>query len=308
MELEHIAVRSGRLSSFLKGELNMSTGLMNRLKWTGALLVNGQPARTNTQVTPGDRITALLDDPEPEYPAEDMPLEIRYEDRDLLVVDKPPGMLIHPSRHRMTGTLANGVLGYYRRTGQACAFHPATRLDRDTFGLVLLAKNAHIHRLLNDIHTRGQLHKIYHGLVYGAPPEPEGTIDMPIGRCPKPSLLRRIDPLCQPARTRYRLLEQGPAWSLLELEPLTGRTHQLRVHCAFLGCPMLGDPQYGTTASQALSPRLGLSYQQLCARELHFPHPMTGVEVSIQSGLGVKLADVPPNLNAAYEKAVCSLL
>ena len=218
MELEHIAVRSGRLSSFLKGELNMSTGLMNRLKWTGALLVNGQPARTNTQVTPGDRITALLDDPEPEYPAEDMPLEIRYEDRDLLVVDKPPGMLIHPSRHRMTGTL------------------------------------------------------------------------------------------CQPARTRYRLLEQGPAWSLLELEPLTGRTHQLRVHCAFLGCPMLGDPQYGTTASQALSTRLGLSYQQLCARELHFPHPMTGVEVSIQSGLGVKLADVPPNLNAAYEKAVCSLL
>ena len=217
-------------------------------------------------------------------------------------------MLIHPSRHRMTGTLANGVLGYYRRTGQACAFHPATRLDRDTFGLVLLAKNAHIHRLLNDIHTRGQLHKIYHGLVYGAPPEPEGTIDMPIGRCPKPSLLRRIDPLGQPARTRYRLLEQGPAWSLLELEPLTGRTHQLRVHCAFLGCPMLGDPQYGTTASQALSTRLGLSYQHLCARELHFPHPMTGVEVSIQSGLGGKLADVPPNLNAAYEKAVCSLL
>ena len=97
-------------------------------------------------------------------------------------------------------------------------------------------------------------------------------------------------------------------YALLRLTPTTGRTHQLRVHCAFLGCPMLGDPQYGTTASQALSTRLGLSYQQLCARELHFPHPMTGVEVSIQSGLGVKLADVPPNLNAAYEKAVCSLL
>ena len=112
MELEHTALRSGRLSSFLKGELNMSTGLMNRLKWKEALLVNGQPARTNTQVTPGDRITALLDDPEPEYPAEDMPLEIRYEDQDLLVVDKPAGILIHPSCHRMTGTLSNGVLGY----------------------------------------------------------------------------------------------------------------------------------------------------------------------------------------------------
>ena len=290
MELEHIALRSGRLSSFLKGELNMSTGLMNRLKWTGALLVNGQPARTNTQVTPGDRITALLDDPEPEYPAEDMPLEIRYEDRDLLVVDKPAGTLIHPSRHRMTGTLANGVLGYYRRTGQSCAFHPATRLDRDTFGLVLLAKNSHIHRLLNDLHAQGHLHKIYHGLVYGAPPGPEGTVDMPIGRCPKPSLLRRIDPQGQPARTRYRLLEQGPAWSLLELEPLT---HQLRVHCTYLGCPMLGDPQYSTPESAALSARLGLTYQQLCAQELHFPHPMTGTELFIQSSLRVKSESTP---------------
>ena len=295
MELEHTALRTGRLSSFLKGELGMSTGLMNRLKWNSALLVNGQPARTNAQVAPGDRITVLLDDPEPDYPAEDMPLDIRYEDRDLLVVDKPAGLLIHPSRHRMTGTLANGVLGYYRRTGQACAFHPATRLDRDTFGLVLLAKNAHIHRLLNDIHAQGRLHKVYHGLVCGAPPEPEGTVDMPIGRCPKPSLLRRIDPQGQPARTRYRLLEQGPDWSLLTLEPLTGRTHQLRVHCAFLGCPMLGDPQYGTPESQALSTRLGLSYQQLCAREVHFPHPMTGAMVHIQSGLGVGLENALPS-------------
>ena len=116
---------------------------------------------------------------------------------------------------------------------------------------------------------------------------------MPIGRCPKPSLLRRIDPQGQPARTRYRLLEQGPAWSLLELEPLTGRTHQLRVHCTYLGCPMLGDPQYSTPESAALSARLGLTYQQLCAQELHFPHPMTGTELFIQSSLRVKSESTP---------------
>ena len=123
-----------------------------------------------------------------------------------------------------------------------------------------------------------------------------------------PSLLRYVNPEGKPSLTRWQLLETGDGWSKLALRPVTGRTHQLRVHCAYMGFPILGDPQYGTTASQALSTRLGLSYQQLCARELHFPHPMTGVEVSIQSGLGVKLADVPPNLNAAYEKAVCSLL
>ena len=142
-----------------------------------------------------------------------MPLEIRYEDQDLLVVDKPAGILIHPSCHRMTGTLANGVLGYYRRTGQSCAFHPATRLDRDTFGLVLLAKNAHIHRLLNDLHTQGLLRKIYHGLVYGAPPDQEGIVDMAIGRCPKPSLLRRIDPQPEPDTVCWSRAPTGAFWS-----------------------------------------------------------------------------------------------
>ena len=144
---------------------------------------------------------------------------------------------------------------------------------------MLLAKNAHIHRLLNDIHTRGQLHKIYHGLVYGAPPEPEGTIDMPIGRCPKPSLLRRIDPLCQPARTRYRLLEQGPAWSLLELEPLTGRTHQLRVHMAAIGCPLTGDWLYGT------EDRTLIARPALHSYHLRMVHPVTGAVIDVTAPL-----------------------
>lgn len=287
MELRHVAVRAGKLSGFLKGELNMSTGLMNRLKWSQRLLVNGGPARTNAPVQPGDVITVLLDEPEPEYPAEDFPLEILYEDGDLLVVDKPPGMLIHPSHHRNTGTLANAVAGYYRRTNQSCAFHPSTRLDRDTFGLVLLGKNSHVHKLLNGLHQEGRLQKTYRALVYGTMPRQEDIIDQPIGRLPKPSLLRRVDPEGQPSRTRYRVLERGEGWSLLELEPLTGRTHQLRIHCAFLGCPILGDPQYGSRESQTLSAAMGLAFQQLCACRLDFPHPVTGRAMTLRSSLEV---------------------
>lgn len=291
MELTHNAIRSGRLSSFLRGELAMSSGLMNRLKWTGGLLVNGQPARTNHTVEPGDVITVTLDEPQPEYPPEDVPLHIVYEDRHILVADKPAGMLIHPSRHRNTGTFANAVLGYYLRTGQSSAFHPATRLDRDTFGLVLLGKNSHVHRLLCELHDRGLLHKTYHGLVFGAMPEDAGTIDLPIGRRPKPSLLRYIDPQGQPSQTVYQTLRRTARWSLVSLRPITGRTHQLRVHCAALGCPMLGDPQYGSPESLALSAELGLTTQQLCAHRLAFPHPITHEPMELVSGMDVRQPD-----------------
>ena len=148
MELKHIAAREGRLSSFLREEMQMSYGLMNRLKWQEKIFVNGAPEHTDFAVKPGDVITVPLDEEEPDYPPQEGPLTILYEDEYLMAVEKPAGMLIHPSRSRFDGTLANYVLGYYQKTEQKCAFHPVTRLDRDTFGIVLLAKNAHVHTLL----------------------------------------------------------------------------------------------------------------------------------------------------------------
>ena len=287
MELTHIATRSGRLSTFLKQELGLSTGLMNKLKWSEKLFVNGIPRHADFSVEVGDVITADLDEPSPEYPAEDGPFTILYEDDHILAVDKPAGMLIHPSRSRLTGTLANRVLGYYQRTGQKCAFHPITRLDRDTFGIVLLAKNAHIHGILNNLHNEGKLQKTYHALVFGGPEEESGIIDAPIARQPLPSLLRYVNQEGKPSRTEYTVLERKKGVTKLVLRPITGRTHQLRVHCAYMGYPILGDPQYGSEDSQRLSEQFGYTSQLLCAKQLSFPHPVTGEEMELFSQLDI---------------------
>ena len=287
MELKHIAQRSGRLSTFLKQELGLSTGLMNKLKWSEKLYVNGIPQHADFSVQIGDVITADLDEPKPEYPVEDGEFTILYEDDHILVVDKPAGMLIHPSRSRLTGTLANRVIGYYERTGQACAFHPITRLDRDTFGIVLLAKNAHIHGILNNFLAEDKIQKTYHALVFGGPEEDSGTIDAPIARRELPSLLRYVNQDGKPSRTEFTVLERKDGITKLALRPITGRTHQLRVHCSYMGYPILGDPQYGSEASLALSAELGFTSQLLCAKSLRFPHPITWEMMALTSKLDV---------------------
>ena len=283
MNLTHIAKGGGRLSAVLKEELKMSTGLLNRAKWADGLRVNGQSVHTDYQVTPGDEVVVLLEEKQAQYPAESGPLTILYEDASLLAVDKPAGMLIHPSRNRLTGTLANLVQGHYEAQGITAAFHPLTRLDRDTFGIVLIAKSAYVHALLQE--QRPQ--KLYYARTFGGPGAEAGIIDAPIARKPLPSLLREVRPDGKPSLTRYRVLERREESCLLELEPVTGRTHQLRLHCAHMGFPILGDPQYGSAASVAYSQGLGLTTQLLCAKSLEFTHPITGETLHLESKMDV---------------------
>ena len=283
MNLTHIAKGGGRLSAVLKEELKMSTGLLNRAKWADGLRVNGQSVHTDYQVTPGDEIVVLLEEKQAQYPAESGPLTILYEDASLLAVDKPAGMLIHPSRNRLTGTLANLVQGHYEAQGITAAFHPLTRLDRDTFGIVLIAKSAYVHALLQE--QRPQ--KLYYARTFGGPGAEAGIIDAPIARRPLPSLLREVRPDGKPSLTRFRVLERRGEMCVLELEPVTGRTHQLRLHCAHMGFPILGDPQYGSAASVAYSQGLGLTTQLLCAKSLEFTHPITGETLHLESKMDV---------------------
>lgn len=283
MKLTLTARRAGRLSSFLKNELKMSTGLVNKVKWADGLRVNGISRHTDYPVRPGDVVTVLLQEEAPEYPAEDGSLTVLFEDDWLLAVDKPSGMLIHPSRNRITGTLANLVQGYYAKTGQQGAFHPLTRLDRDTFGIVLIAKNSHIHALLQQQKPR----KTYEALTFGGPEADNGLIDAPIARKELPSLLREIRPDGKPSVTRFRVLGRGTRVCRLSLEPITGRTHQLRLHCAYMGFPILGDPQYGSEASMAFSREKGFETQLLLAKRLEFAHPITGEPLELETKLAL---------------------
>ena len=283
MILTHTATRTGKLLTFLRRELALSSSLVKRLKWQNAFLVDGDPVHTDHMILPGMTITVVLDEAAPEFPPEDGPLDILYEDEALLAVDKPAGLLMHPSFYRDTGTLANRLLGYYRRTGQPCAVHPVSRLDRDTFGVVLLAKNAHIHAKMMAQMQAGQVQKTYEALIWGCPPSDSGLWQFPIARKGGESLLREVREDGQAAETRFRILRRFDACTHMELEPITGRTHQLRVHCAHIGCPILGDPQYGTAASQAYSSTLNLPHQQLCAVRLEFTHPITEEVHTIES-------------------------
>ncbi len=273
MELSCIAERKTKLLSILRRELRLSDGLVRRLKPYEPFRVNEKTAHTDCVIFPGDEVKVTIEEQPPEFPAEDGELSIVYEDEAIIVLDKPAGILVHPTANRMEGTLANRLLGYYEKTKQPCAVHILTRLDRDTMGLVIYGKNAFIHAVLMDSMAQGQVQKTYYAEVLGCPPQEQGTVDLPIARLKQGSLLRCVREDGKRAVTKYRVLAKKETTTLLELQPVTGRTHQLRVHCSYLGFPIVGDPQYGG----------GEGGQQLYAGRLTFPHPLTGESLTLLS-------------------------
>ena len=273
MLLSHTAQREGELLTFLRGELALSSGLVKRLKWQNAFFLDGAPVHTNTRVKPGQEITVRIEEAPEGFLPQALPIDILYEDAYMIALDKPAGQLVHPSPRKNEGTLANALLGYYERTDQPCGIHPVTRLDRDTFGVVLLAKNAHIHAKLCQLMKDGAIHKTYLASVFGCPEQPAGEIALPVYKLGNGSLLRMVDPRGKRAVSRYRVISSDHQTSILALNPVTGRTHQLRLHCKAAGFPILGDPQYCSPASALYSGTHGLFCQQLLAARLELRTP-----------------------------------
>ena len=242
-----------RLDKFLTGKLpEFSRSRIQGLIANGLVDVNGHPAKKAGQ-TLESGFTVIVRIP-PAVPtnlvAEDIPLDIVFENDDLIVVNKPAGMVVHPAAGHLSGTLVNAVLGYEPDLeGIGGEERPGVvhRLDKATSGLILLAKNERAHRWLQDQFRLRKVNKTYLALVNGKPPTPSGRVEAYIGRDPKQRKKMAIvsESKGREAISEYKTIEEFSKHTLLEFHPLTGRTHQIRLHCAFLKCPIVGDEVYG---------------------------------------------------------------
>lgn len=270
MELQYVVTEKHdgqQLKGFVKGRRELSSSLWKRIKWTGETLVNGAPVHNARMVLhAGDTIIFRWSEDNDIVPS-NIPLSIIYEDKDILIVNKGPGMIIHPTSRESHDTLVNAVAGYFHRSGEDAGIHPVYRLDRNTTGLVVVAKSALGQYGLSKSHD--SIYREYLALVEGKVEPSEGSIIRPIGRKPGSIVEWMVREDGKWAGTEYRVLAVSPEVSLLRIHLLSGRTHQIRVHFSSLGHPLLGDDLYG--GSLAL-----ISRQALHAFSLSFIHPLTG--------------------------------
>ncbi|OWA34677.1 RNA pseudouridine synthase [Saccharibacillus sp. O16] len=296
------------LKTLMSSRLGVSRKLTSRLKMTErGIMLNGERVYISVHVQAGDVVELRMErEVSDDILPEEMPLDILYEDRDLLIVNKPAGVIVHPTHGHYTGTLANGVVYHWAQRGEQIRFRPVHRLDRETSGVLAIAKNPYIHQHISEQMIAGTVDKTYRAIVHGHPQPEQGRIEGPIDRDPANPHVRMVTPDGYPAATRYRTLESYPGAraSLVELELESGRTHQIRVHMTHIGCPLLGDDMYKYADESALTTEewaaakqvdTWINRQALHAFRLSFVHPSSGVRMTFE-------APFPPDLAALEQQ------
>lgn len=309
MQIHELAVSEdshGRLDAYVASALGVSRSLVQKLIESGRVTVNETVQRASCKVQPGDRVHVEIPPPEPsDLAPEEIPLDVVYEDDSILVINKPKGMTVHPAPGSPHGTLVNAVLAHSDElSGVGGVERPGIvhRLDKDTSGLLVVAKTDQAHLGLQQQIQKRTAERRYLALVWGQPKFEEAVVDAPIGRHPsdrkRMAVIRDTDRYTsRVAITRLKVLERLGPFTLLEARLDTGRTHQIRVHCSFVGHPVVGDPVYGG-ASRAVPSELGkggqrelatllndLHGQALHAFSLSFDHPVTGKRLSFEAPL-----------------------
>ncbi len=268
-------------------ELGLTRSAAARLAEAGLVLCNGRPAAKSAPVLPGDRLTVTLPPPAPaEAKPQNIPLNVVYEDDCLLVVNKPKGMVVHPAPGNPEGTLVNALLYHCggSLSGIGGVLRPGIvhRIDKDTSGLLVVAKTDEAHLFLSRQIQAHSFLREYRAVVYGRVKQPQGTVNAPIGRHPVERKRQAVNyQTGKPAVTHYVVEELFRGYTLLRLTLETGRTHQIRVHMAYLGYPVCGDPLYAGRRAE----KSGLNGQCLHAGKLGFIHPKTGEQMAFEAPL-----------------------
>ncbi|WP_445670197.1 RluA family pseudouridine synthase [Paenibacillus sp. PL2-23] len=281
----------------LERRLGVSRKLLSQVKLTEhGLTVNEQRVYTNAKVAAGDIIRLRMErEQSDDILPQPIPLDIVYEDEYLLIVNKPAGMIVHPTHGHYTGTLANGVVRHWLDKGEKVRFRPIHRLDEETSGLVAIAKTGYVHQQLSEQLQAGEMTKLYRAYVYGVPPEQSGVVDEPIDRDKEQPHLRVVTPEGYPSLTRYEVMrsykgDSGLAASSVRLKLETGRTHQIRVHMKHVGCPLIGDKLYGPGENGVAEWESAVGRQALHAETLGLTHPMLRVRMEWTAALPAELA------------------
>ncbi len=276
-----------RIDQLLAREVpDLSRSALQKLLEEGAVTLGGEPVKKNRKTAPGEVYALTLPEPEPlDVVAQNIPLNVVYEDEDVIVVDKPVGLVVHPAPGHPDGTLVNALLYHCGNSlsGINGVLRPGIvhRIDRDTSGLVIVAKNDTAHLSLAAQLEDHSLYREYHAVAVGGLKEDRGTIDAPIGRHPVDRKRMAVDiTRGKRAVTHYEVLERYPGYTYLKCRLETGRTHQIRVHLSSVGHPLLGDMVYG-----GKRPVAGLAGQCLHAKRLTFTHPRTGEKVTVECPL-----------------------
>ena len=265
------------VEGYLKQVLNYSGRKIQKLTRQTGIVLNKKTVYLQKKVKTGDILRVLtLEDLSYGVEPEPGPVEILYEDGYLIVLNKPSGLLVHPAGQTSRGTLSNYLAHYYLQQGVIYTVRPLHRLDRETSGCVVFAKDSNTQALLDNFLKEGSLKRTYQAVVNGIVDPPAGTINAPIGPHPTKPNRRSVNPKGDPAITHYKTLQTLSGASLLELTLATGRTHQIRVNLSYLQHPIIGDRMYGKGSAL-------ISGQALHAFSLHFPHPVGQRKIAVKA-------------------------
>ncbi|MDP4092039.1 MAG: RluA family pseudouridine synthase [Bacillota bacterium] len=282
------------VKQILKSRLSLSTRLINKLKYQDKILCNSVSVHINHVVQKGFTVEVLIElDEENNYIVpENIPVDIIYEDEAIIAVNKQPGIVVHPTCSHPSGTIANGLVKYYNEKDIFIKIRPVSRLDRDTSGVIIFAKNPYIQEsLIKQMGSNG-FEKEYYGIASGILENRFGTIDRPIERKPGSIMLRHVSETGSPSVTNYEVIEYLNNATFVKFHPITGRTHQIRVHCQSIGHPLIGDFLY--SEEQTSSVQTVIERQALHSYRVSFFHPITSKKIELY-------APIPPDFNTALE-------